>query len=288
MTIETGTSCGAALSAAVAPLFVPALKPRLIDKAFSSDSDAVIVDLEDSIAAEHKQTARDALDSYLETHANTSLHVRINPTAPHLDADLDLVARHPGITTIVVPKAECPDALVRIARLGRPLWPLIESPAGVIALPALVRIAGVSRLGFGGVDFANEMGLDPDNEGEQIALDHMRCQLVLHSAAAGLLPPVANPYTNFKDEDGLVHIARRARGMGFGGMLCIHPAQVKPVKKAFAPTDDQLAWAHRVIEASRINGGAFQINGQMIDAPVLARAKALIARASQQQPPDIE
>src|SRR5699024_7851456 len=107
-------------------------------------------------------------------------------------------------------------------------------------------------------------------------LDHARHQLLIHSHAAGLLPPLESVYPNFNNPECLHMIARRARDMGFGGMLCIHPVQVDTVRAAFAPSEDELDWAEKVLNASRVNNGVFQIDGQMVDAPVIARAQYIL------------
>lgn len=260
------------------PLFVPAIKPALIPKALASGADAVIVDLEDAIALEDKAQARHALADFLSRNPEARVHVRINaPDSGELDADLALCERHAGIAGLVAPKAESRGALERVARLGKPVWPLLETPAGVLALDALTRVAGVERYGFGALDYAFEAGLTPDSDGGRAVLDQARCALLTHSRAAGLLPPLESVFPDFNDPQRLHAIALRARDMGFGGMLCIHPAQIETVRAAFAPSDDELGWAQRVMDASRKNSGAFQVDGQMVDAPVLARARRILA-----------
>ncbi|MES1924368.1 CoA ester lyase [Salinisphaera sp. T31B1] len=260
------------------PLFVPATRANLIPKALASGADAVIVDLEDAVAVDRKDEARAALASFLGEHPDARVHVRINtPTSGELDADLEVCRGHAGIAGIVAPKAESRGALERIASLGKPVWPLLETPAGILALAELTRVRGVERYSFGALDFAFEAGVTPDSDGGRAVLDHARYQLLIHSHAAGLIPPLESVFPDFQNVDRLHAIARRASDMGFGGMLCIHPAQIATVKKAFSPTEDELSWAQRVMEASRTNEAAFQVDGQMVDAPVLARARRILA-----------
>lgn len=264
----------------VAPLFVPATRAHWIDKARASGADAVIVDFEDAVAADQRPAARETLADYLDTHADTRIVLRINNDPAFFDDDLAFAVRYrPQISAIILPKVESTETIVSVAALDRPVWGLVESPAGLFALADIVSAAGLTRLGFGSVDFAQESGLDMHSAGGRTVLDQVRAELVLRSAAAGLAPPLNSPHTDFKDRDGLYAAATRAVGMGFGGMLCIHPSQVEIVQQAFAPSAEQLAWAQRVIAGAREHQGAFQLDGEMIDTPVLARAERLIASA---------
>src|SRR5690625_1868951 len=166
------------------PLFVPATKPSLIPKALASAAGVVIVDLEDAVATERKQEARTTLSRFLETTPDASVIVRINaPDSGELDADLALCEQHPGIVGIMSPKAESRGALERVASLGKPVWPLLETPAGVLALEVLTQVTGVKRFSFGALDFASETGLTPDSDGGRAILDHARHQLLIHSHA---------------------------------------------------------------------------------------------------------
>lgn len=260
------------------PLFVPATRAGLIPKAQASGADAVIVDLEDAVAMDRKDEARDALAAFLADDPEARVIVRINAAdSGELDADLALCEGHAGIAGIMSPKAESRGALERVARLGKPVWPLLETPAGVLALESLTRVAGVEQFAFGALDFAFEANLTPDSDGGRAVLDYARHQLLMHSHAAGLMPPLESVYPDFKSPERLHAIALRARDMGFGGMLCIHPAQIETVRTAFSPSEDELGWAQRVMDASRRNSGAFQVDGQMVDAPVLARAQRILA-----------
>lgn len=266
--------------APVAPLFVPATRAHWIDKAPASGTDAVIVDFEDAVAADQRPTARATLGDYLDNHADTRIVLRINNEPAFLDDDLAFAEHYKSrLTAIMLPKVESTATVVRVAALGKPVWGLLESPAGLFALADIVSVPGLTRLGFGAVDFAQECGLDLHSAGGCEVLDQARAELVLRSAAAGLTPPLNSPYTDFKDGEGLRAAATRAAGMGFGGMLCIHPSQVEIVQQAFAPTAEQLAWAERVLAGARAHQGAFQLDGEMIDAPVLARAERLLASA---------
>jgi len=260
------------------PLFVPATSAALIPKALASAADAVIVDLEDAVAIDRKDEARDALACFLSANPGQKVHVRINtPTSGELDADLELCRQHDNIAGIMAPKAESRGSLERIASLGKPVWPLLETPAGMLALADLTRVRGVERYSFGALDFAFEAGVTPDSDGGRAVLDHARHHLLIHSHAAGLIPPLESVFPDFSNTERLFTIARRASDMGFGGMMCIHPAQIATVQKAFSPSEDEIGWAQRVMDASRRGEAAFQVDGQMVDAPVLARARRILA-----------
>ncbi|TDO15339.1 MULTISPECIES: HpcH/HpaI aldolase/citrate lyase family protein [Halomonas] len=260
-------------------LFVPATRPERIAKALASEADAVIVDLEDAVAEGDKPAAREALDAFLSDNPQVRLMVRVNaPGSDHYAPDLALCARHAAISRLMIPKAETAPALERAATCNKPLWPLIETARGLLALPRLVHVAGVERLSFGALDMSTELGLTPGTAGAGQILDQSRYQLLVYSRAAGLLPPIESPHPAIDDTQAVAQAAMRAKEMGFSAMLCIHPKQLSPINQAFSPTEAELAWARNVIEMASQHEGAFSVDGQMVDAPVIARARAIIAR----------
>ena len=154
---------------------------------------------------------------------------------------------------------------------------LVESARGVLAAEALAFAPGVQRLVFGTVDFA----LDMDLSGDPIGFDFAASRLALASRAAGIAAPVAGVTVAIDDEALLRTELARARAHGFGAKLCIHPRQVAMVHAALAPHADELAWARRVVDAAaHAAGAAVQVDGRMVDKPVLLRAQALLARAA--------
>ncbi|WP_187775886.1 HpcH/HpaI aldolase/citrate lyase family protein [Salinicola corii] len=261
-------------------LFVPANRPERIPKALASGADIVIVDLEDAVAPAAKPMARQALGDFLETASPGAVWVRINAadTADFLE-DLALCRDQTGIAGLVVPKAESTRSLAQVEALGYPMIPLIESARGLQALPGLAQAPGVVQLSFGALDLGLDLGIEPNSEGGDWVLNQARYQLLVQSRLSGLAPPIDTVHPEFRDMEIVDRAARRAVAMGFGGMLCIHPRQVAVVNAAFMPTEDQLAWALRVIEAAEQDAGAGQIDGQMIDAPVMARAQRIVASA---------
>jgi citrate lyase subunit beta/citryl-CoA lyase len=273
---------------AVTALFVPGDRPERFAKAAASGAGVVIIDLEDAVAPAAKSAALAAAVEAVapsDGGAPVGALVRVNPQGSgHYDADITLLlsaARTPGsgLLGMVVPKAEDPGALRQLcADMPKhlALVPLIESALGVVNAVELARVPGVTRLAFGAIDFA----LDIDAEGGDRFLDHARSQLVLASRAAGIAAPLDSPSTDIKDTTRVAESARLARNFGFGGKLCIHPAQLTTVHGAFAPTEADVEWALSVIGAG---GGAAQVDGRMIDRPVTERAKRILQRAGKEQ-----
>lgn len=260
-------------------LFVPADRPERFAKALAAGAHAVIVDLEDAVAPGAKPVARTALGQWLHSGAVQPVHVRINaPGTPWCDEDLALCA-HPAVTGIVLPKAESPAQVGRVAAAapGTPVLPLIESATGLAAARAIATAAGVARLVFGSIDFQADLGIEGDDD----ALLSFRSELVLASRLAQLQPPVDGVTTSLDDADAVARDTARARRLGFGAKLCIHPRQVAAVNEGFRPSPAELDWARRVLAAiASSDGAAVAVEGKMVDAPVLKRAQALLASAS--------
>ncbi len=277
--MTVGTSLPLA-SHARSMLFVPASRPDRIPKAIASGADLVVVDLEDAVEPAAKPTAREALEAWFAENPTARLLVRVNgcDTDWH-DTDLALCARLPGVAGIVLPKADAAADASRVASV-KPLWPIIESAAGLAGLSALMRVPGVQRALLGTLDLGVDLGLAPDTEAATILLNQARFQLLLHSRAAGLAAPLDGTHPHIDDLDGLRAHVRRARDMGFAGVGCIHPRQVIEVHQAMAPEPDDVRWARGALAAAAASGaGAFKFEGAMIDAPVLARARQVLARA---------
>lgn len=279
-----------AIARATTFLFVPATRPERIAKALASGAGAVVVDLEDAVAPGEKAAARTALLAAvkaLEPAQRARLLVRTNAAGtPWHSDDVAAVAAcvAQGLAGAMLAKAESAAVLAAVARALGPqglLVPLVESNAGLDALDALAQAPQVVRLAFGHLDFQVDLGLEC--AADEAELLPVRLALVRASRRAGLAAPVDGVTTA---TDGLARLAEdtaRSRRMGFGGKLCIHPAQVAPVQAAFAPDPAALAWARRVLDEAPAHGGAvFRLDGRMVDAPVLALAARLLARAGDQ------
>lgn len=263
-------------------LFVPGDRPERIAKALASGAHAVIVDLEDAVAPEHKPGARAALAEAAHAAApqqRQRMLVRINaPGSDWHDADLALLramATQP-VGAVMLPKAESVVAIAKVNQAAQaPVLPLLESAEGLHALDLLARAPGVLRLAFGHLDFQLDLGLQcgPD----EAELDCVRLALVLASRRAGLPAPVDGVTAALDDDARLAADVARSRRFGFGAKLCIHPRQLEAVHRGLDATPEQRDWARRVLAASQSAAGAFRLDGQMIDAPVLLRARALLA-----------
>ncbi|MFI0820070.1 HpcH/HpaI aldolase/citrate lyase family protein [Streptomyces sp. NPDC021098] len=262
------------VAAARALLFVPGHRPDRFDKAARSGADLVIVDLEDAVATDDKEQARQAAADWPGLGDRTV--VRVNaPGTPWFEADLRMAADHG--CPVMVPKAEDPAVLAGVAArtAGRcPLIPLIETALGVERTFEVCSVPGVVRAAFGNVDLAAELGTAYD---DTLALAHARSRLVLASAAAGICPPVDGVTTAVRDPQALAADTAHARRLGFSGKLCIHPAQTGPVAEGFAPSESELRWARAVLGAGE---AVTTVDGHMVDKPVLERARNTLARAT--------
>lgn len=260
-------------------LFAPADQPRKLAKAWLGPADAVIADLEDAVLEEHKQEARAHLAALAATPSTGRVVVRINALdTPHAAADLELVERLAHVDAVLVPKAD-EASLARLPSGLPPVIALLETATGVLQAPAVAAHPAVARLMIGTVDLAAELGVEITADGAAFA--YARSALVLASAAAGLPAPIDGVWTGIADEHGLRTEAGHARALGFGAKACVHPAQVAIVEEIFAPTAAELSWAQDVVagaERAMADGeGAVAIDGRMVDRPVLARARQLLA-----------
>jgi len=265
-------------------LFVPGHRADRFDKALACGADAVVLDLEDAVASQDKAAARDALARYLavaDDDRRARLVVRINDErTPWFDDDLALLATTRA-SAVMLPKAETVVTLARVrsACPGIAVLALVESARGVLNAEALAAADGVMRLVFGTLDFALDLDLVDDPAAGPVGLDAAASRLAWASRAAGLPPPVAGVTANMHDAALLHADFARARAHGFGAKLCIHPQQVAWVHEALRPTDAEIEWAQRVLAAASSMQGAVQVDGRMVDRPVVERARRLLQRA---------
>lgn len=263
-------------------LFVPGDRPERFRKALASAADAVVVDLEDAVAPSAKQAARDALADLLAAGRDAErIVVRINDeTTPWFDADLALL-RDGRARTVMLPKAERCEAVERLraCSAGIAVLPLVESARGVLAAEVLAAQDGVERLIFGTVDYALDMDLQGDLAAT-VGLDAAAARLALASRAAGIVAPVAGVTVAIDDDAQLRADLERARAHGFTAKLCIHPKQIAAVHALLEPSADDVAWARRVVAAADgAAGAAVQVDGRMVDKPVIERARRVLQRA---------
>jgi citrate lyase subunit beta/citryl-CoA lyase len=266
-------------------LFVPGNRPDRFGKALASGADAVVLDLEDAVAPQDKAAARAAIAAWCQT---TPLEpgrivIRINDESTDwFEDDLELL-HAASVHAAMLPKAELASQVARVASAlpeGGIVIPIIESARGMLNVDAIASAQGVQRLAFGTLDYAADLDLSGDSRG----LLYPACRMALASRTAGLASPVAGVTPDLGNEDILLADVAFARACGFGAKLCIHPNQVGSIHRALAPTAAEFDWARRVVAAADKETGAFQIDGKMVDRPVILKAMAILGRARDDMP----
>lgn len=262
-------------------LFAPGDDERKLQKALQSGADAVVADLEDAVAAGEKAAARRVVARVLAEAEGDALRlVRVNGGGSEWVAgDVETVAAL-DLDGVVLPKAE-PESLAAVAGLGVPVVAIVETPRGLRHAYEVAEAPFVAALVLGAVDLGLSLRLERRDDGQELLF--ARSSLVVDSAAAGIRAPIDQVWTTLGDPDGLRRDCLLARSLGLRGKACIHPEQVAIVNEAFAPTEDDLARAHGLIrayeEAAAQGQGAIRFEGEMVDLPVVERARELVADA---------
>jgi len=281
-------------------LFTPANVARRVEKALTLDADAVILDLEDSVAASDKAASRKSVVGALARPRRCLAYVRVNaPATAYCYGDLVETVQK-GLDGIVVPKIESAadlhaiDWLVAnlersrgIAEGSLDLMPQIETAAGVQRVDRILQARSlrpykgpwrVKRVCFGAADYGHDLGLSPTLDEPELA--DARARVVLSSKAAGMENPIDSPWFHFKESEAFARALERSRRGGFQGRCCVHPDQIAPVNAAYTPSAAEVAAAEKVVaafrEAEKRGAAAIQVDGQMIDYPVAHRAQALL------------
>ncbi len=264
-------------------LFVPGNRPERFAKALDSGANGVILDLEDAVAVEDKETARNAIQAAwpsFSAEQKKCLIIRSNsPGSQFYSADL-ILAQKLDLACLLIPKSESPDEINGAALLlpNTALIPMIETAIGLDRLKEIANANQVIRLALGNLDLQADLGMVCDPQETQ--LHTARYQIVLASRVAQIAPPIDGVTPTTDDVVRVQEDSERAKRMGFGGKLCIHPKQVGIVKAAFMPSEEELTWAQRVLEADKASkGGAVKLDGRMIDRPVVLLAQRTIAIA---------
>lgn len=272
-------------------LFVPGDRPDRMEKALKSGADALILDLEDSVAATAKPEARRAVAAFLAANESARLWVRINPLdSDEADKDLQaLLPAHPD--GLVLPKAEGGASVAELARrlaqrgnvTARILAIGTETPAAIFGLGTYGGHKRLAGLTWGAEDLPAAIGAATSREedGSFTTPYEIARALCLFGAAAAGVAPIETVYPAFRDLDGLAAFAGRARRDGFTGMMAIHPDQVAVINQAFTPSEAELSHARAVVAAFAANpeAGALSLDGRMIDRPHLVQAQRLLAAA---------
>lgn len=278
-------------------LYVPGTEREKLDKAPGRGADALIADLEDAVAPDEKADARDIVSDWLarllavadrSNEMAPQVWVRVNRDS--LADDVRAVAS-PALAGIVLPKSD-PDLVRELDRLltelererrlpaGRfAVLPLVETAGGLLAVVATAAGPRVHRLGLGEVDLIGELGLRPGRE--QTELLPIRLQVVVASAAARIVAPVAPTSTDFRDLDAFRDTGRSLLALGFRGRTAVHPAQVPVINEVFTPGKEEVSAARAVLARFERAGSGVQLDdaGRMLDAAVVRAARDILARA---------
>lgn len=263
-------------------LFAPAAEQRKLRQALEAGADAVIADLEDGTAPGEKEAARAIVEAVFgEDDARCARILRLNAAHTQWFAgDLQLVERL-SVDFLMLPKAT-PQAVAALdsalGAAGQPVLAIIETAAGLRAAFETGSTDRVAALVLGTHDLGAELRTKARPDGLEILF--ARSKVVADSAAAGLRAPFDTVYLDTRDTEGLEREAELARSLGFGGKACIHPAQVETVNRVFTPSEAELEWARRVLqayrEALREGRGAVALDGKMVDMPIVRHAQRLL------------
>ena len=282
-------------------MFVPGHQQRMIDKAYGLKLDVAMFDIEDGVPPGEKDTARAMMPETL-AHPSSKMcrFVRIHPAGTKaIEADLPAVIQ-PGLDGLTLTKVNCPEDVLQVSavldereeeaglqRGSVRLLATIESAKGLIQAPAIAasspRLVGLM---FGAEDFAMDLGLFNVHQGEAGDFLYARSALVVAAASEGL-QAIDRVYTEIRNPMGLEQDTRFARDLGFTGKALIHPAQIEVVETVFRPTDAEVEYARRVVEAFEAaeaeGAGAVAVDGQMVDLPVVERARRVLQLVSEKQ-----
>lgn len=269
-------------------IFVPGDRPERFARAHGSGAHGVVLDLEAAVIPAQKVRAREAVVDWLRAgpQAAPGLRiVRVNPvSSPWFAADaaalrgLETGACSAAMVAMTTSVAELAHARGQLPA-GLSVIALIETAAGVLAAEAIARSGDTARMAFGNMDYHTDTGT-----AGQLSTVFPSSLLVAASRAAGLPAPLAGVTAAFRDAAALQADIAFERGLGFGGKLCIHPDQVAPILAGFHPTATEIAWARRVVAASA-HSHAVELDGELVDRPVIDRAQRVLARAGDAAPP---
>ncbi|MDG5760023.1 CoA ester lyase [Natronococcus sp. A-GB1] len=274
-------------------LFTPGDRPEMLRKAPDSGADAIVFDLEDAVSPGHKDEAREVVRDLLSDPGfdpDPEVCVRVNATSDAIERDLDALAGADAeairLDSVMLPKATAGADVHELSRdleergLACPVLALIENAAGVLAAPEIAGADATDALVFGAEDLSADLGATRTREGTEVLYARER---VVLAAAARDCEAIDTLVTDFGDGERLREDAAFSVQLGYDGKLAIHPAQVEPINEAFSPDPDEIEWAERVLEAEReaeeANRGVFEVDGEMIDAPLIAQAERILERA---------
>lgn len=254
-------------------LFLPASNARAIEKARESDADLVILDLEDAVKPENKDSARDAATAAMALEWPMPAAIRINGTGTEWHGRDLVAATHSSAALIIVPRVENKEELAFVRRQsGKPVAAMIETPKGVLAASAIAHEAAALIAGTN--DLSAALRLPP---GAGRGPLQMSLQSIVLAARAQGTAVFDGVFNKLEDLEGFASEAAESRSLGFDGKSLIHPSQIAPCHAAFAPSDEEIARAGRLVEAA--TGGAERFEGEMIEQMHVQAAQRLLARS---------
>ena len=280
------------------PIFVPGNRLSMLEKATGFATDAVVADLEDSVPMTEKPAARVVVADMIPALAKSGQRVivRINSLDTGLTADDIAAIVRPDVYAISVGKITSPDDISEYGRLldgaeaitGLPagqtlLIPWIETAAGVLHAYDIAQASDrVAAITFGAEDYTRDVGIRRTASGEEVQFPRSLVALAAHAAG---VTPLDTPYVNFRDPEGLESDIAEAARLGYKGKFAIHPAQLEPIRRLFGPQPDEIEYARRVItawDAASADGrGSLDLDGAMVDVPVVERARNTLAEAAE-------
>lgn len=259
-------------------LFVPGMRLDLVRKAFDCGADGVVIDWEDTVADADKAAVRAETFNYLVENNEKEVWIRINGEASDFFAeDCAALCGMPNVAGVLLPKIQTALAVGRAAECGKPVVAMVECSRAWLALPEIAAARGLTALTYGCLDLLGGLGCRNGSEAAEMLLNRLRGDLVLYSAANGLNAPVEGIFPAFRDDEGFERYLSFGRDLGFSGALCVHPRQIAVAGKIGERIEGERRFACRVLAAYRESGAeVFELDGQMIDKPLIERAKRLL------------
>ncbi|MFD9024982.1 HpcH/HpaI aldolase/citrate lyase family protein [Streptomyces parvulus] len=260
-------------------LYAPGDRPRVVAKALAAGADVVVVDLEDAVAPDRKDYAREATAELLADPQPVPVHVRVNALdGPLAAADLGALAALPGLSGLRLPKVTSPEQVTAVAAAtgGPPLYALLETALGVErAYPIAAAHPALRGIALGEADLRADLGVHGD-----AGLDWSRSRVVVAARAAGLAPPSQTVHPDTRDLEGLAASCAHGRALGFLGRAAIHPRQLPIIERAYLPTERELEEAETIVKAASVQPGAQALpDGRFVDAAVVAMARRTLSLA---------
>ncbi|WP_432084385.1 HpcH/HpaI aldolase/citrate lyase family protein [Streptomyces sp. WAC 04229] len=260
-------------------LYAPGDRPRVVAKALAAGADVVVVDLEDAVAPDRKEYAREATAELLTEPQPVPVHVRVNALdGPLAAADLRALAALPGLSGLRLPKVVSPEQITGVAAAtgGPPLYALLETALGVErAYPIAAAHPALRGIALGEADLRADLGVQGDT-----GLDWSRSRVVVAARAAGLAPPSQTVHPDTRDLEGLAASCAHGRALGFLGRAAIHPRQLPIIERAYLPTERELEEAETIVKAASVQPGAQALpDGRFVDAAVVATARRTLSLA---------